>query len=90
MQKQDQIAFQTGRAVKRMNHYSPKTLKKCISISSKAYKKMSIQGRKHVDENYNFENYKDRWINVMDEFIEKNGSWENRKNYSRWTLLEVA
>ena len=65
-------------------------LKKCISMSSKAYKKMSIQGRKHVDENYNFENYKDRWINVMDEFIEKNGSWENRKNYSRWTLLEVA
>jgi len=26
----------------------------------------------------------------MDEFIEKHGSYETRKNYKRWHLLEVA
>jgi len=66
------------------------TLKKAISVSSKAYKSMSSAGRQHVKENYNFNNYEKAWVNTMDEIIEREGSWENRKNYKRWHLLEVA
>ena len=27
---------------------------------------------------------------TMDDFIERNGSWEDRDGYTRWHLLEVA
>jgi len=26
---------------------------------------------------------------TIDEVIEENGSWETRKNYERWNLMEV-
>ena len=65
-------------------------LKKALKASPKAYKKMSEQGRKHVMKNYNFENYEKKWVKVMDEIVEKHGSWETRKGYQRWHLLEVA
>tara|TARA_R100001163_G_scaffold8163_1_gene8191 strand:+ start:542 stop:1828 length:1287 start_codon:yes stop_codon:yes gene_type:complete len=65
-------------------------LKKALNLSEKAYKKMSIQGREHVKNNYNFENYKNRWIEIMDQVIEDHGSWESRKKYRTWHLMEVA
>ena len=65
-------------------------LKKAVNISPKAYKKMSIQGREHIKTNYSFEKFKQNWIECIDSVIEKNGSWENRKNYDRWHLMEVA
>ena len=65
-------------------------LKKALKASPKAYKKMSDAAIKHVSENYNFENYENSWVKIMDEIIEKHGSWETRKGYQRWHLLEVA
>jgi glycosyltransferase involved in cell wall biosynthesis len=67
-----------------------KVLMSAIKTSKKSYKKMSLGGIKHVSENYNFENFEREWIKTMDEVIEKNGSWETRKGYRRWHLLEVA
>lgn len=66
------------------------TLKKALNVSSKAYKKMSTGGIKHVKDNYSFEQLTNGWIDVMDNFIEANGSWDTRNNYQRWHLLEVA
>ena len=66
------------------------TLKKAINVSSKAYKKRSTGGMKHVKDNYSFEQLTNGWINTMDNFIETNGSWDTRSNYQRWQLLEVA
>ena len=65
-------------------------LKKAMNWSPKAYEKMSRQGMNHVKNNYSFENYQKKWIEVIDEIAEKHGSWETRKNYDRWHLLEVA
>jgi glycosyltransferase involved in cell wall biosynthesis len=65
-------------------------LKKALNWSNKAYKKKSRQGIKHVRENYNFENYEKQWIKLMDEIAEKHGSWETRRGYKRWHMLEVA
>ena len=67
-----------------------KVLTKALNVSPKAYKKMCTEGRKHVLENYNFENYERGWVKIMDEIVEKHGSWESRKGYDRWQLLEVA
>ena len=67
-----------------------KTLKKAMKASAKNYKKMSSQGINHVRENYNFDDYEKNWIKTMDEIIEKHGSWESRKGYKTWHLMEVA
>jgi len=67
-----------------------KTLTKALKLTKKRYKDMSVQGRDHVLKNYNFESYESGWVEVMDKFIEKNGSWKNRKNYIPWNLSEVT
>ncbi len=51
---------------------------------------MSIKGREHIENNYSFENYKKGRVSLMDDVIERHGSWENRKVYKRWHLMEVA
>jgi glycosyltransferase involved in cell wall biosynthesis len=65
-------------------------LKAALSLSPKVYKKMAIQGREYVKKNYSFEKYEERWVELMDNIVEKHGSWETRKGYKRWHLLEVA
>jgi glycosyltransferase involved in cell wall biosynthesis len=65
-------------------------LNKALKLTKKRYDSMAKAGRQHVLDNYNFENYEKEWVRIMDDFIEKNGSWENRKNYSPWVLMEVA
>ena len=67
-----------------------KVMKKAINISAKAYKTMSSGGMNHVKNNYNFDQYEQRWVNTIDEIIEREGSWKTRKNYKRWHLMEVA
>jgi glycosyltransferase involved in cell wall biosynthesis len=67
-----------------------KHMTKALNMSDKTYKKIAAQGRGHVRDNYNFENYEKEWVRTMDEFIERNGSWDERQGYERWHLLEVA
>ena len=66
------------------------TLKKALNISPAKYKKMSELGIKHVKNNYSFEKFNNSWVELMDKIVETHGSWETRKNYKRWHLLEVA
>jgi glycosyltransferase involved in cell wall biosynthesis len=67
-----------------------KNLTKALKNPARKYKQMGSQGRRHVLKNYNFENFEKSWIELMDKIIEQNGSWETRKNYKKWHLLEVA
>jgi len=67
-----------------------KAMKAALKLNSKAYKKMSIQGRRHVAKNYNFEKFEKKWVEKMDEIVEKHGSWDTRQGYQRWHLMEVA
>jgi len=67
-----------------------RALDSALNMSDKKYKKMSVQGRAHVSENYNFEKYEKRWVELMNEIVEKHGSWETRENYKRWYMMEVA
>jgi len=66
------------------------TMKKALEIRPAAYKKMSAASVKHVEKNYSFQKFQQSWVELMDEIVEKHGSWETRKNYDRWHLLEVA
>ena len=46
-------------------------------------------GRQHVLDNYNFENFAQKWEEILLKTYEKHGSWENRKNYKSWELMAV-
>ena len=65
-------------------------LTKIYNMSSESRRQMGNKGREHVLKNYNFKNFNKTWIELMDELIEKNGSWENRKNYNGIYFGEVA
>jgi glycosyltransferase involved in cell wall biosynthesis len=67
-----------------------KILMKALNVSNKAYKKMSIDGMKYVKNNYGFDKFEEKWVKLMDEIVEKHGSWKTRRSYKRWHLLEVA
>ena len=47
-------------------------------MPDKMYNQMAANGRKHVEPYYNFDMYEEAWIKTMDDFIERNGSWEER------------
>ena len=66
------------------------TLKKALKVSPKAYKKMITGGLQHVESNYSFTLFEERWVKTMDDIVEKHGSWATRQHYKRWHLLEVA
>lgn len=65
-------------------------MKKALRLSKPKYKKMSEAGLQHIKNNYSFENFQKQWVELMDDIVEKHGSWENRINHKRWHFMEVA
>ena len=51
--------------------------------------KLGKLGCKHVKKNYNFDTFNEKWPKLLLDIHERFGSWENRKNYNAWHLLEV-
>ena len=51
-------------------------------MSEEEREELGELGIKHVRENYNFSDFCDKWVEIIDNIVEKNGSWETRKNYS--------
>lgn len=50
---------------------------------------MGKNGRKFLLENYNFKNFINSWDEILTKVHEENGSWETRKNYNRWKMIEI-
>lgn len=67
-----------------------KVMNKALKLSKPKYEKMSKAGIEHIRNNFSFENYEKQWVELMDRVVEESGSWETRKNYKRWHLMEVA
>lgn len=53
------------------------------------YQKWSEMGIEHVDKRYNFDNFEEQWVRIMDDVNKKHGSWDTRKGYKSWELREV-
>ena len=53
------------------------------------YNRMATEGRNHVLKNYNFDDYKKKWLETMLDIHESYGSWKTRKNHKNWDLVEV-
>ena len=65
-------------------------LSKIYHISSEERQKMGMLGFQHVQENYSFKKFEETWVSFMDNIVEKNGSWETRKNYNGIRFEEIA
>ena len=50
---------------------------------------MGKAGRKHVLDNYSFSKFSGLWYQTFQNIFEEFGSWENRKNYKAWELVEL-
>mgnify|MGYP003641370617 FL=1 len=50
---------------------------------------IGLMGRNHVLKNYSFESFCKSWDLFLKSMHDKHGSWENRKNYKAWELVEV-
>ena len=64
-------------------------LEKIFYMSKEDRKQLGLKGREHVLKNYNFEKFNKQWVDVMLRVHEKHGSWENRKNYKSWEIIEI-
>lgn len=64
------------------------SLKKIYDMSQEERDEMGRAGRKHVLENYNFKNFQEKWVNIMENIHEKDGSWEDRKNYLPYNIIK--
>jgi glycosyltransferase involved in cell wall biosynthesis len=65
-------------------------LEKMYVMTREERREMGLKGREHVMKNYNFEDFNKRWVDIMLEVHEENGSWETRKNHNGIRFLEVA
>jgi glycosyltransferase involved in cell wall biosynthesis len=64
-------------------------LHKIYSMTPSQRKLLGMKGRNHVVKNYNFENFRKQWINLIDSVVENHGSWDTRKGYKPWEILEI-
>jgi len=64
-------------------------LEKMYNMTKEDRKALGVKGREHVMKNYNFESFEKTWQDYMLSINEKHGSWETRKGYKSWELIEV-
>ena len=64
-------------------------LTKMVEMSPEEREALGQAGCEHVRKNYSFDKFTKNWIEVMDDVIEKNGSWETRKNYKTYEFTEL-
>ena len=65
------------------------SLKKMFQMTKEERKHLGLKGRNHVIENYNFSDFKKRWIDLIDSVVESRGSWGTRKGYQSWEMKEI-
>jgi len=64
-------------------------LKKMHYMSAEERIQLGLSGRRHVQSNYGFENFNNQWTELVENAMNKYGSWDTRKSYKRWHFKEV-
>lgn len=65
-------------------------LKRLFNLTPEERKELGAAGRKHVDKNYSFDTFNKSWVDLMLSVHERYGSWETRKNYEPWEMIEIS
>ena len=66
------------------------SLDKMMALKKKGRKEMGLKGRNHVMTNYNFDTFKNNWVDLMTNVHNDCGSWETRRHYNSVRFKEVA
>ena len=66
------------------------SLDKMYALSAEDRHELGLKGAKHIDQNYNFDNFGDRWVKLMTKIHREHGSWDTRKGYTNIVFKEVA
>ncbi len=64
-------------------------LEKLYNMSKQERAELGEAGRQHVLTNYNFKKFNLSWQDLINNILEKHGSWDDRKEYNCWELIEV-
>ena len=64
------------------------SLMKLYTMPKEEREVMGKAGREYVLENYNFEKVCNNWVEVMEGIYENEGSWETRKNFKPYNVIE--
>ena len=62
---------------------------KFYNMTKEEREKIGSMGRNHVMNNYGFSQFSGLWYQAFQQLFEKNGSWDTRKNYKKWELIEL-
>ena len=60
-----------------------------FNLSKEERIEIGRKGRAHVLENYGFAKYTGQWYQLLKETVEELGSWDTRKKYNRWEMIEI-
>ncbi len=60
------------------------------SNAAEEREEMAQLGIEHVRKNYNFDLFRQRWIDLIDDVTERLGSWETRQGYKPWEIREIV
>jgi glycosyltransferase involved in cell wall biosynthesis len=71
------------------NHFIS-ALTKMFVRTTEERNELGMKGREHVMKNYNFIEFKRKWVELMDEVYNQSGSWDTRNNYSGIYFTEIA
>lgn len=64
-------------------------MEKMYNMTQEERSEMGQMGRQHVTTKYNREKIMKKWDELFTQVYDEMGSWENRKNYKAWELIEV-
>jgi glycosyltransferase involved in cell wall biosynthesis len=63
---------------------------KMYNMTPKERKDLGVAGQQHIEKNYSFSQLRAKWPLLLEEVHNEMGSWETRKGYKSWELIEVA
>ena len=64
-------------------------MKKIYNMTSQERSELGDRAIEYVKSNYSYEKFQKQWIELVDDVIERHGSWENRQGYTPWSIKEV-
>ena len=70
--------------------WSLSALNKIYNMKDEDREALGMKGCEHVIENYNFITFGRKWVKLMLDIYESEGSWDTRKDYSSITFKEIA
>jgi len=65
-------------------------LHKMYNMSKEEREELGRKGSEHVRKNYNFKEFQQKWVDLMESVVTLHGSWDNRKKYDSWEVREIA